>query len=180
MISKYRILFTYFLFLFALMFSRPAFAKIVIQPDFKGTVVITFSNGEISLIEPGDTIPDISSGATMEVFDGHFTVATQEGDSVQLSALDSIATVANGASATLSCSEESCVLKVLQGSVELKNAAGVKTTLAAGTEKTIQAGEGAPAAPTAAGEPTGSAPAGGGLADAPPVDSRNIESSPSQ
>lgn len=180
MINKVRTLFTLLLFLLVL-FTSPAFAKIALQPDFQGTVVITFANGEISLIEPGDAVPDIpSSGATMEVFDGHFTVMTQEGDSVQLSALDHLVTVANGASATLTCSEESCVLKVLSGSVELANAAGIKTTLAAGTEQTIQAGEAAAAPATAAGEPTGGAPAGGSLAEAPPADSRNIQSSPSQ
>lgn len=168
-----------FLFLLTVMIVgvsvSPAQAKITINSDFEGTVVITFPNGEIALIEPGDPIPEIPQGSTLEVFDGTFTVTTEEGDQCQISCLEHSATASDGASASLSCAEESGVLKVTAGSIPIVTPAGTVSDVVAGTEYPIQAGGAEQAPATAATEPAGT-PVGD---DAPPADSRSIESSPS-
>ncbi len=160
-----------FLALFLWVF--PAQAKITLNNDFKGTIVITLPNGEISLIEPGDPVPEIPSGSTLEVFDGNFTLATQEGDTVQLTCLGSAIGVGGGGSASLSCAEETGLLKVLTGSAHVKGPTDKESDVAAGTEYAFKGGETTDAPPTAATDPTGLP-----LAEDQPIDSRSIDSSP--
>ena len=173
-----------FLCMLALLFAfpaRPAWAKVTLQPDFQGTVVITLPNGEISLLEAGDNIPEIPSNSMIEVFDGKFSLTTEQGDKIQVSCLDHDFEIANGGSADLSCAEESGLLKSVKGITKLIDEAGKEAEIKEGEEYPIRVtGAAEQAPPTEAGEPIGGAPAGGGLGDAPPVDSRSIESSPSQ
>ena len=165
--------------LFAFTFAFTAEAKITINPSFQGTLVITFPDGEISLLEAGDAIPDVPSGSTVEVFDGQFTLDLEAGDKVSASCLDHEITASVAGSLSLQCGEESGLLKVLKGSLQLTDDQGKQSELKEGTEYTIQleASE-KTAPPTAAGEALGGPPAGGDLAEAPPVDSRSLESSP--
>ena len=178
--------FSLFLLFLFLLTSR-SYAKVILQPDFEGTVLITSSSGEITLIEPGQPIPEIPSGSTIEVFRGHLTVAADGPDTIKVACLghQGIAS-GGGASVGLSCGENSGAFKMLKGSGSAIDPSGKEQALEEGKEypiKVSSAGEtqGQGEAPaTAAGEPTGGPPAGGGLGEAPPIDSRSIESSPSQ
>ena len=160
----------------------PSQGKVTLNSDFTGTVIITAPNGELTLIEPGDPIPAIANGSTLEVFDGKFGVQTSEGAKVSVSCLDHEAVAKNGAAVSLSCGEKTGLLKVLQGSVELTDPNGKTATMSQNAEFTIQEAKEAAktAAPTGGGEAIGGSPAGGELGDAPPVDSRNIDESPSR
>ena len=161
---------------FLLMQSVPAFAKISINSDFQGTVVITLPNGEIALIEHGDPIPDIPQGSTLEVFDGNFTVTTEQGDQCKVSCLEHTGTASNVGSINLSCGEESGLLKVVAGSVHMVDPSGKESDISAGTEYPVQATTGEQPPTTGATEPAGTLVSDG----APPPDSRSIESSPSK
>lgn len=160
------------------------YAKISVDPSFTGTLLITYPSGEVVLIEPGDPIPDIPSNSILQIFHGQFTVTTEKGDKVQLSCLNHTASVGGGSSAQLSCgdvSENEGVLKALSGAIEIVDAAGQKSTLNEGMDfpihvTTVQ--EETP--PTAAPETFGGEPLGDSLGSSSPVDSRGIESSPSQ
>lgn len=170
----------FLIFVMALgLFCPLAVAKIELQTDFKGTIVITLPNGEVQVLEAGDKIPDIPSKSVVEVFDGEFILNTAQGDSVQSSCLDHDALVENGASISLSCSEKSGLLKALKGSVQLTDPAGQIKTLTETSEYAIQGEEQTAAPATGAGAAPGGAPAGGDLAQAPPTDSRSLEASPS-
>lgn len=159
--------------------GNSAEAKIAIQPDFKGTIVITDPKGEISLLEVGDKIPEIASKSTVEVFDGDFTIAAEAGDSVQISCLDHEAALAEGSSASLACGEDSGLLKSLKGTISVTDPDGKTTPVEEGKEYPIKAG-GKKAPATAAAAPEAGPAAGGDLGDAPPVDSRSVESSPAR
>ncbi len=155
-----------------------AYAKITVDANFQGMLVISLPSGEVSILEPGDPVPDIPSGSMIESFDGTFTVKTDKGDQVQMSCLNHNVSAGEGSSVTMSCKEMSGSVKVESGTASLTDPSGQKTDLNAGTEYPIA--QGAPkaeeAAPTGAGdgEVTGGAPAGGDLAEPPPVDSRNL------
>ena len=158
-------------------------AKTTINPDFEGTLIITSPEGQITVLQPGDPVPDIPNGATLTVSEGRFTVNTGSGDSVFVLYQGHSGTVADGTAASLSSAQGPvpATLKVLSGSVAWQNDEGKKSVLPAGAEYPIlpQGQTEKEAPPTAAGEPTGFAPAGGDVGQPPPVDSRSIQSSPS-
>ena len=147
--------------------------------------MITFPNGEMTLLEPGNPIPEIPADAVLEVFGGQFTVKTDKGEAVKVSCLGHQGTAEGGSSVTLSCRENSGVFRMIKGSARLVDQNGKEIALEEGKDYPLkifpdqnQPPQAAPA--TAAGTPTGGPPAGGDLGDAPAVDSRSVESSPSQ
>ncbi|MBI3313082.1 MAG: hypothetical protein HYZ83_02470 [Candidatus Omnitrophica bacterium] len=156
------------------------FADIALGPDFQGTLVVTSASGEVNLINPGEPLPNVSSDSVIEVLNGSFTVATGEGESISLTCHNQTAVVSKGASASLVCSSESGLLKILKGSVTLIDETNKEIVLPEGTEHPIGPAKKKDAPPTGAGEPEGSSPAGGDLAQITPVDSRSLQSSPSQ
>ncbi len=161
-------------------FLPQAAAKVVLESDFQGTVVVTAPDGSVTILQPGDPVPEIPQGATLQVAGGDFTVKTDAGDSVNISCMGHAGTVANGAAVALHEDQDAGLIKVLSGPVSLKDEQGnQETLLKTGTEYPIKRNPVAAPA-TAAGEPLGGAPAGGDLGQPPPVDSRSIESSPSQ
>ncbi|MBI3307291.1 MAG: hypothetical protein HYZ84_05775 [Candidatus Omnitrophica bacterium] len=162
----------------SLFFCSAQTYAMTINPDFQGTLVVTSPAGEVNLINAGEPVPDLVSNSIIEVLNGEFTIATAENESVQLSCHGASVSVDGGSSASLSCGGDSGLLKALKGSVTVLDAAGKKIVLAEGEEYSIGSGEKKKAPATAAGEPTGGAPIGGGLAQNTPVDSRSLESSP--
>jgi len=158
------------------------FAKITLDPDFKGTVVITSPDGELILLEPGDEVPDIVPGSTVEVFDGSATLHTEANDSIQASCLGNDFAVAAGDAASLSCGEETGSLKAIKGAIEATDPDGKTFEIAEGVEHAIKSRPGEPkkAPPAAAGEPPGGPPAEGALGETDVPDSRSLEASPSQ
>ncbi len=134
-------------------------AAITIDPDFTGTLILTSPDGEVTLIEAGDKVPEIPPKSTVEVFDGNFTLHTAPGDQVQVGCFGEGHSVGGGSSAGLSCGENSGLLKLDGKEIPI---AGVQAP--------------AEAAPTAASNPTG-VPSD---QDAPTPDSRSIQASPAQ
>lgn len=156
--------------------SSLAYAKVTVQPDFKGTLLVTTPDGNIEMYDEGEAVPEIVANSVIEVFGGKFTVATEAGDTVSCGCLDHTMTVGGGASAALTCEEESGGLKALKGSVPLIDSEDKEHIVAEGQEYPIKPSPVKPAPPpTEAAEEIG-VPAAGEL---PPVDSRSIETSPS-
>ena len=156
-------------------------AKITLQPDFEGTIVVTKPNGEISLIEAGEQVPDIPNESTIEVFDGKFTVSVEAGDQVTTSCLDHDGSETGAGSMAVSCGEDSGNVKALRGTVKVTDEAGKETVLQEGQEYPVRAGgpKAKTAPPTQALETAAGKPVGGNLADNTPPDGRSIEASPS-
>lgn len=161
---------------FCLALSPQAFAKINLDSGFKGTVVVTQPDGELVLLEPGDEIPEIPSGSTIEVIDGTVSISSEEGDEVEVACLDHSASASGAGSLTLNCAEDSGALKVVQGQVTVTDPEGTQTTLEAGKEFAFQrAAEAKTPEPTAA---TTNDSATAPEADSEP-DTRSLEASPS-
>ena len=158
--------------------ALPAFAEIALESNFTGTVLITFPSGEIALVGAGESIPPIPPGSTIEVLDGKVTVRTGQSDAVKLSCLGHEGTAGGNASVECSCGGDSGLLKINKGSLNVVDREGKQTNLQEGSEYAIQVGAPEKAPATAAGDTPGGSPLPGSLASEPPVDSRNIESSP--
>lgn len=156
--------------------SSLAFAKIAIQTDFTGTLLITSPDGNIDMYDEGETVPEILPNSVIEVFGGKFTITTEAGDSVSCSCLNHTIAVGGGASAALSCEEESGLVKVLKGSVTLIDPEDKEHIIPEGKEFSIKPSPGKPAPATEAAEEIGAS----ADTDLPPVDSRSIEASQSQ
>lgn len=154
-----------------------AFAKITLQPDFEGSVMITTPEGKVTVLSPGDPIPDIPSQSKIEVFDGNMKVQTEDGDTAVCACGGNEGAMSGGASAQINCQESEASIEVLEGKLILRDEAGQTSTLEKGTQKelTLQP-ETKKAAETGAGNEIG-APVDSGI---PPVDSRSIDSSPNQ
>ncbi len=112
-------------------------AQVTIAPSFTGTLIITLPDGDVTLLENGDPIPEIPQGATLEVFNGSIKVQTGSGDNVQMGCFGSGQSVGGGSSATLSCGETSGLLTI------------------DGKEYPISGAPAAAAEPTADADPTG-------------------------
>ena len=48
--------------------AQAGYAKVSLEPDFTGTVMITSPDGKVLMLGPGDKIPEISSDSKIEVF----------------------------------------------------------------------------------------------------------------
>lgn len=153
------------------LFALPAYADVRIQENFSGLLVVTSPAGDVIILEQGDPLPVIAQGASLEIYDGRFEVTTGAGEKVSLFCLNHDITVADGASAALTCHEESGSLEVLKGTVHMVDDQGVESDLPEGTVYPIKAGEPELAPPTGAGD-MGGFPATEPVGD---VDSRNIE-----
>ena len=166
------------LLFFITFLTRSSYAKIIFEANFEGTALITSPTGEITLIEPGQPIPEIASGSTIEVFDGHLTVVVEGTDTAKVACLGHRGTAGGGSSVGLTCSDNSGSFKMLKGSGQAFDLNGKEQVLGEGAEYAFKKSpDQQETPPTAAGAPTGGPPVGGNLADAPPVDSRSIESS---
>ncbi len=161
----------------SLFLPKLAEAKITVQPDFEGTLLVTFPDGKVQMYDAGETLPEIPNGASIEVFGGKISVSTGDGESLKLSCLGSEAAMGGGSSATMGCGETDGKLNVVTGSAQVAQLNGTPKTIGEGQEYAITSTEGTeenePA--TAEGESLGTTP--------PPVnppDSRSMETSPSQ
>ena len=159
--------------------QAPAMAAISVNPDFKGTVLMTKADGNVEMIEEGNEVPAIPNNSTLEVFNGSVTIQTEQGDQAALTCHANSISVGGGASASLTCGETSGKLKALKSDLKIALPNGKEALVKEGSEFDILSAEAPIAPPTEAGTPLGGDPAGGDLADAPPVDSRSIQASPS-
>ncbi len=151
-----------------------AAAKIVLQPDFQGSLLITYPNGEIAMLNPGDPIPDIPSGSSIQVFKGSFSVQTEPGDSVKVACLAHEATAAGGASAGVSCSENAGAIEAKKGTLNLVDPTGKTFSIEEGNSYPIALVAPGEAPPTFGTEPTAFPEDDQEV----PVDSRSIDASP--
>jgi len=173
-----------FLFLI-IAFTFPAFAKISIIPYndpnlstgdgvFTGTIVLTTPDGRITILEPGDPLPDFPSDSILEVFDGQFTVETQEGDQLTVSILGNEFIIAGGSTVTVIAGETEGKIIVRSGFARFSDTTGRISTIQVNQDFAVALGEPLVALPTAEGSPLGFQ-----TGEEPVPDSRNIEASPS-
>lgn len=116
--------------LFFLLLLPNAFSEITINADFSGTIVITFPDGDIALLEAGDPLPSIPAGSSIEVFDGAFSVKTGTDESVSVGCLGSQFSVSGGSSATVTCGD-------LSGTVNVEGEEHIITAPDNGTDEVI-------------------------------------------
>lgn len=164
-----------FVFLYAFfLLPLTAYSAVSVESGFQGTLVITSPEGEINLYEPGDALPEIQPGSTLEVFDGSFTVAIGASDKVQLACLEHEIAGAD-ASFKLACGETSGTLTAVKGTATVTKPDGTQATVKEGESYNITpaAAEEAPA--TAEGDTLGTE-AGN---DLPEVDPTSVSNSPS-
>jgi len=89
-----------------------ASAQVVISPQFTGTLIVTLPDGEVSLYESGDPLPQIPNNATVEVFDGSISIQTGPGDTIQVGCFGNSQSIGNGSTAELTCGADSGMLTV--------------------------------------------------------------------
>lgn len=139
----------------------PSAAAISLQPEtdpqyltpagsiFKGTLVLTYPDGNVGIVEAGDAIPSIPSGSVLEIFDGHMRVATQEGDEASISILGYEFKIGNGAIVTAVASESEGLLIVHSGYAMIKDSKGEWIRIEAPATYPIKLGQVLTAQPTA-------------------------------
>jgi hypothetical protein len=168
-------------FLFAAAFCATAHATITIESNGKGTLIITDPNATdpdklITMIELGkQPIPPIPNGAILEVFDGEFTVTVSGGESVDITVLDHEMTLQEGNTVHIVSGESAGSVEMTAGSGTLVNPVGEEIPLKQGETYPLKVTELNEEEKVEALEPAGVV-AGD---NAPPVDSRSMESSPS-
>ena len=155
-----------------------AHAKVTVQPDFEGTLLITAPDGKVSMIEKGEALPEIASGSKIEIFGGQMTVNTEEGDKLSCVCGVHEGTLAGAATVDVSCQESGSSIKAVKGTITLTDDKGTQRQIAEGSEQVLKgtddSGETAPE--TEAGKEIGTEVDPG----SPPVDSRSVEASPNQ
>lgn len=156
----------------------PAFAeaKISVNPDFEGTLLITFPDGKVQMYDPGEALPEIPSGSSIELFGGKMVVSTDAGDSLKLSLLGTEAQVAGNSSIAVSSGESDGKLSVVKGSLQVTQADGSQKGVPEGEEYTVTSNEGTDSVPAT----SEGAPLGTPAEDVNPPDSRSMEASPAQ
>lgn len=92
--------------------ASTSWAKVTLNPDFTGTLIVTLVDGAVSLYEKGDVLPEIPQGAILEVFDGSISIQTESDDQIQVGCFGDQHGVGGGSSAELTCGAASGVLKV--------------------------------------------------------------------
>lgn len=163
-------------------FLGVAYAGIEIKSGGKGTLVITDPNATdpdklIIMVDlEKQPIPPIPNGAILEIFDGEFTVTVTGSDTVDVTILDHEMTLRSGQSVTISSTESEGLVTPITGELTIVDPMGEEIAVKLGQRFPIKLITGDEADETAAGEPMG-LPAPD---DAPPVDSRSMESSPAQ
>lgn len=151
--------------------SGTAHAKISLNEDFEGTLMITTAEGKVVMVDAGNPVPAIESGSTLEAFQGKMTVTLEKGDQCYVGCLGQTGAVSGPATLGVECGEETGTIHAIKGEVVFDDA-----KVAEGKSKTINLSETKQAATTAAGEEIGTEAEVG----IPPVDSRSIETSPNQ
>ena len=157
-----------------LLVPSPAQAKIIVQPDFQGTLLITFPDGKVQMYDAGEALPDIPSGASIEIFGGKLSVSTDEKDSVKLTCLGSEASVGGGAACTMGCGESDGKLQVVKGPVRIVQGDGSQKDIPEGEEYPIRAKDDNPQNPPPTSDDN---LLGTPAAEVPPPDSQSIEAS---
>ncbi len=162
-------LMSFFLCIFVFSFQSISQAENEIA-DFTGTLVITTPDGDITLLESGESIPKIKDGSMLEIFDGQITVSTGSANNLKLSCLEHTVDLSQGASVTMKCAETEGSVTVNLGPVSLTDPIGTKTPLVVGQTYPISLEELPLAAPTAQGEQQGSSIEGNLEVDSTSID----------
>lgn len=146
-------------------------AKITVKPDFTGTLMITTPEGKVIMLDPTNPVPEILSQSTLEIFQGMMVVNLEKGDQASVGCLGKTGKASGPATFEVQCTEQKGTIKSLVGSIVFE-----EFTVAEGEEKSFPLAEQKEAPATAAGEEKGTSTDLG----VPPVDSRSIQTSPSQ
>lgn len=165
---------------FVFAFASSAYATIEVKGT-QGTLIITDPNATdpdklITMIDLSkQPIPPIPNGAILEIFDGEFTVTISGGDSVDITILDHELTL-KGGTVTVRSGESEGLVSAISGDVTIVDPVGQEILLKEGDKYPIKLAELDEITATAAGDDMG-LPGGD---NAPPVDTRSMESSPAQ
>jgi hypothetical protein len=166
-------------FLFVFVFAGSVFATIEVSSNGKGTLIITDPNATdpdklITMVELGkQPIPQIPSGAILEVFDGEFTVTVSGGDTVDITVLDHELSIKDGDSVNVKSGENEGSVTLITGNATLIDPVGEEIPLKQGQSYPIKLTDLDEKSATEALEPAGLP-----LDTAEPsVDSRSIEAS---
>ena len=126
-------------FILFFVFTPFLFAEITVQ-NATGTIAITTPSGEVVTVEPGQAIPAIATGSSIEVISGTANIAATGTDTVNAMIGDSVATLSNGSEVGINVSASGdTALDVIGGSVTVHNADGSTETLVAGESKQAEA-----------------------------------------
>ena len=152
-------------------------AEISIAPDFQGTIVITSPSGDIHIVSTGEEIPAIVPDSTIELTEGKMTIRTNDQDTAVLVCRKCKMNLPVKSSLHIEASKDGVEVSEVSGNISVADVSGEEKKLKEGTQKyRLQCGEGELAKPTAAGDETGTPAENNDV----PVDSRSLESSPSQ
>ncbi len=146
-------------------------AKISVNPDFEGTLMITTPEGKVVMLDAGNPVPEIPSQSTIEGFQGNLMLTLEPGDSVATGCLGATGSASGPATLSVQCGESEGLVKVIKGTLVFD-----KFSVSEGEQKSLPLEKKAEAPPTAAGDELGTPTELG----APAVDSRSLQSSPSQ
>ena len=104
-----------------------------VDSTFSGTLLITYPDGNVILVDPGEDLPELlPSGVSVEVFGGTVTISTGSGDSASASCHGTDFAIGGGASVSLQCDEESGKLQIQEGNVTVVSRDGTTHALTEG------------------------------------------------
>ena len=119
----------FFVGLFVLLSAFSAFAAVNIANQ-TGTIIITMPDGTSVTVAPGDPLPVIPDGASIEIVSGTADVSVTEGSQIQVSVGGDIATLSSGAAISIVADASGAgTMTVVSGSVDVQKADGTTTTL---------------------------------------------------
>ena len=128
--SSLRVLIAVLVLFFAL--TPLLFAEITVQ-NATGTIAITTPTGEVLTIEPGQAIPAIASGSSIEVISGTANIAASGADTVKVLINGSIVTLTDGAQIGVAISASGdATFDVISGTVTVQNSDGSTESMEAG------------------------------------------------
>jgi hypothetical protein len=146
-------------------------AQINVDKNFEGTIMVTTPEGKVVMLDAGNPVPVISLQSTLEVFQGKMAIKLEKGDSASVGCLGQTGSVNGPASVEVECGEKKGSIKAVKGEIDFEG-----SKIPEGQKKLIVLDDEKQAPATAAGEETGIGIDQG----IPPVDSRSIQTSPSQ
>ena len=122
--------------IFVLMFISPfAFAAIAVE-DLTGTLSVKTPTGEVITVEPGQPIPQIPSGSTIEVITGSANISVSGTDVANLLINNSTVAVKDGSKVgvTVDLRTGNATINVIAGSVEVLQPDGTTQTISKGSQ----------------------------------------------
>lgn len=153
-------------------------ARISLDADYKGTVIVTNPDAKVTVLDEGMPVPEISDTSKLEVFDGSMIVKLEKGETLSLFCGGNKGSVSGPAAISIMCTDKEAYYQVIEGSLTLLTNKNETFELKEGERKDVEINPDIEDA-----EETEANPESGTRLNTndltPPVDSRSLESSPS-